>query len=646
MLWPVGISSVAAVALAISTYLPFRQHYKLHGGHLDPRALSSTEHLLNLEHCKPVSPRLPNQPAGPSEPSFCEDVVLDSRTGMAYLSCDPTRLTWDARAGILEHESPELESELGAPAIWAWDTTQSRLPRRLYISFPPPEYPHQAPVDLRTHFHPLGIAVTAAHPYFIEEVEEGKEPRPAPPANLVLVANHPFKNRPGVVDVFVHDLDKVGRKDHASLRWIRRIEGDELLAQPLDSSSTFQVDPFRIAIFAEQHGDEFARDYPQPAYVAEDPNHLAGFSHDDDEGLATRHVRIPSFFVTSLPPTHATAVLNGSDSEVGSTGQSSVYSSFYELGSAVLSPSNSKEADEVSRKVFLYHASIGKTSAARLDGGEPEQWQGFPPLVQAWDGNGKQGGSNTSAAALFVPSVSSGEAKVQEWEQHWVRGISAGIREHLLPQHTGKAAKLDTSSIEKSKAMRIVKTYTPSFVSFFKAELEAPARALAIDKRGRIWTAANPDTRAVEAWIAAQRRERRRRLGLGQRGSTSSSSLSSLSSSSIPRPASRVDQTTYVYRHMGQAVAHPWELDKLHTMKQRGIWLHKNYHTFGIFKTPDETTAELEARSDQDLKDRGFLPTVPTGLAIDADRGVLLVTGAYEDRGIAICSLPPEYVEK
>ena len=613
---------MAVGLLSVTSYFPYKRHLKLHGETLDVAGLS-TDHLLNLEHCQPVAPRLPNQAAGPVEPSFCEDVVLDRRTGVAYLSCDPTRLTWDARTGIYEDGSDKLASEHGTPGIWAWDTSKNRLPRKLYISSPPPEYPLQAPADLQSTFHPLGIAVTASHPYFTEEPKDGEEPRPTPPANLVLVANKPYADRPGVVDVFVHDLDKVGGKDHTTLRWIKRVEGESLRGQHADIDHYYNVDPFRIVVFEEQYSVGIARDYPEPKHVKENPDHLEGFQDEDRASLAARSVRIPSFFVTSLPDRHGQPV----------TERSSVFSAVWQPVASILLPAYSLSSESTTRKVFLHHSSVNKTLTIRLDGNDPSQWEGFPPLIQAWDGGGKKAGSNSSAAALFLPSHTADTAKVEEWEQHWVRGISGGIRDHRV--HVTET----TPDGKPNSILRIYKTYTPSYVNFFAGEYDSPVRALAVDEYGRSWTASNPNTRSVEKWIASQRDERRRRLGLP-------SALASLSSSERPpRPAGKIDQTTYVFRHFGSVLAHPWEVDKLKLKKDKGVWLRKELHSFNVFKSPAETKAEIEGRGEKELKQRGFLPTVPTGLAIDTRNKVLYVTGAYEERGIAKCALPADWVE-
>lgn len=626
MLVPVIISSVAVGLLSVTSYFPYKNHLKLHGDALDSTALGPN-HQLHLDHCQPLSTRLPNEAAGPTEPSFCEDVVLDRRTGVAYLSCDPTRLTWDARAGIFEDDSDKLASEHGTAGIWAWDTNRRNLPRKLYISSPPPHYPLQAPADLQSTFHPLGIAVTASNPYYVEEPDEGEDPKPEPPANLVIVANKPYADKPGVVDIFVHDLDKVGGKDNTVLRWVKRVEGENLVGRQLDWDTEYNVDPFRIAIFEEQYSERFDRDYPDPKHVKEDPDHLAGFQDDDVAGLASKQIRIPSFFITSLPDRRTKSASKGV------TERSSLYGALWHPIAAVFSSHYSRTADSVTRRIFLHHSSVNKTLTVRLDGSEPDQWEGFPPLIQAWDGGGKKTASNSSATAIFTPTLTSKDAKVQEWEQHWVRGIAGGIHDHRI------TVTETLPDGRPNNILRLYRTYTPSYINFFAMEHETPVRALVVDEHGRTWTAVNPNTRSVEAWISSQRDERRHRLGLA----TNSVALSS--SERPPRPAGKIDQTTYVFRHFGSVMAHPWETEKLRLKKEKGVWLRKEFHTFNVFKSPAETKAELEARSDEELKQRGFLPTVPTGLAIDIKRKILYVAGAYEERGIAICRLPEDYVE-
>lgn len=623
MLIPLAISSVAAALVAVTSYIPYQSHLKLHGAHLNPGTLATQDQYLNLQHCEPVSPRLPNQSAGPAEPSFCEDVVLDSRTGMAYLSCDPTRLTWDARAGIFEDSGATLHDEIGAPAIWAWDTTQNRLPRRLFISSPPPWAKVQAPADLQSTFHPLGIAVTASNPYYLDEVEPDQDSRPAPPANLVLVANHPYANQTGVVDVFVHDLDKVGGKDNAVLRWIKRIEGEALQARLIDPDEAYTVNPFRIAVYAEQYSESIPRDYTKGSHISTaTPQDLVSIEQDPAK-LAASWVRVPSLFVTSLPDPALRDYAAKNDAR-----RSALYDAFWKPFAAVLFPSHAKEAPDRLRKIFVYHASVGKTLMSRFDGGEPAQWDTFPPLFQTWDGNGKKGGSNSSVATIFVPSLSSDTAKVQEWEQHWVRGVAGGIREHVIA-----APDINNSG---NDLKHLIKTYTPSFVNFFSSEREYPIRALAVDNMGRFWTAGNPQTTAVENWISHQRTKRLEKLGL----------VVSVTPTDAPvRPAANIEQTTFVYRHFGSVIAHPWDFEKLATMKKRGIWLKKEYHTFTVFKSPDEALTQVQARTKDQLIEKGFLPTVPTGLAIDTASGHLYVTGAYEERGIARCKLPHDWVE-
>lgn len=622
MLIPVAITSIAVALLSAFSYFPYQKHLKLHGAivHLATQGPD----LLNLEHCKPLSTRLPNQPAGPTEPSFCEDVVLDKRTGVAYLSCDPTRLAWDARARLYEDGSDKLAEQQGTPGIWAWDTSRPNLPRKLYISSPPPEWPLKPPADLQSTFHPLGIAVTASNPYYVQEPKEGEDARPEPPANLVLVTNKPYADKPGVVDIFVHDLDKVGGKDHTTLRWIKRVQGKALLGAQFNWDEHLNVDPFRIAVFEEQYGERIPRDYLEPKHVKDNPDNLEGFKNDHAAAQASKLIRIPSFFVTSFPERTADkAVAERSD----------VFASMIDPILSVLSSKHSRAGDKVSNKVFVHHSSINSTMAIRLDGSNPEQRVGFPQLLQVWNGGGEAAGSNSSALGLFLPTISSDKAGIQEWEQHWVRGVSGGLRDHRLRMTQ------TTPDGQVNNVLKVYKTYTPSFVNFYNIDLDTPIRAIVVDEHGRVWTAGNPSTRAAEKWIASQRDDHRRRLGL----SASSEALSS--SDSPPRPAGKIDQTTYLFRHFGNVVAHPWETEKLKAKREQGIWLRKEFHTFNVFRSPQETKAEVEGRSVDDLKQRGFLPTVPTGLAIDIHKKLLYVTGAYEERGIAVCSLPEDRIE-
>ncbi len=209
MLVPLLVSSIAAGLLSITSYFPYknspqasRRCARCDGTQHQPpaqsRALSPaldtiatrasrSRRTILLRGCRP----------GPTHGHGVSQLRSHPLTG----TLEPASLRMIATSSPRSKELPVSGPGIHTNEAWLASCTSRR---------PPPEYPIKAPTDLLTTFHPLGIAVTASHPYFVEEVDEGVEPRPEPPANLVLVANKPYADRPGVVDIFVHDLDKVG----------------------------------------------------------------------------------------------------------------------------------------------------------------------------------------------------------------------------------------------------------------------------------------------------------------------------------------------------------------------------------------------------------------------------------------------------
>lgn len=491
---------------------------------------------------------------------------------------------------------------------------KDRLPRKMFLSVPPPEAEIQAPADLHETFHPLGIAVTVSNPYFLDTQDDSVASKGEPPALLVLVANHPRPHSAGVIDVFVHDLDQFGGKDCNILRWIKRIEGSELESAEEGQEVATRINPYRIGVFEEQHSQSMPRAYPLPSH-AYDASAIAEGKGEEDR--AKSMVRIPSIFIVSLPDPDANNVVKEADS--------AVVPSYMQFVASLLRPAKSKKITGAPTKLYIHHSSVQQTMPAQMDGALIQSWKGFPPLLQVWDGNGVRGGSNTSASSLFLSSVDTEHSGVLEWEQHWVRGIPSGIKQHLV--------SLDG----KGEPSMVVNTYTPSFVNFFDQKADYPVRALAIDRLGRFWTAGNRDTLAAEAWIESQRNEARRRTG---------SSLYQKQDAYPARPEVLIDQTTFLFRHMGRVAAHPWEFSKLAGLKKKGIFLRKEYHTFPVFRSAPETKDEIEVRSKYDTLARGFLPSVPTGMAVDHEKGIVFVTGAYEDRGVAKCTIPEAWAEK
>ncbi|KAN0062088.1 hypothetical protein ACQY0O_005605 [Thecaphora frezii] len=561
---------------------------------------------------------------------------------MAYMSCDPSRLTWDARAAIWDPQNTttqhqQREQRLGA--IWAWDTTKDRLPRKMFLSLPPSNYHPAPPADLHTSFHPLGLSVTVAHPYFLPNNLEAAASEA--PALLVLVANHPRAHAPGVVDIFIHDLDGVGAKDSNVLRWIRRIEGEELRAYEDGDEKKkkgTQVNPFRIAVFDEQHSSNWPRAYPLPNQGGDASK--AETEDEEEQGQADHartHVRVPSFFLTSLPcPPPPSPSPSSSPNGPGAPSprpSSSVFSSYKDFALSLLLPSRDKRLSTPSDQIWLYHASVSKTLPVHLDGGRIDGWTNFPPLLQTWDGNGEAGGSNSSASSLIVSNIEGERAGFGEWEQHWVRGISYGIKHHQVKEKDGEGK-------------RWVNTYTPSFVSFWKGKADVPVRAMAMDRIGRVWTAGTVDTKGTEEWIEYRRNEKRRELGSSLYRPRPNPSRDSDEFDTPPlRPSTRIWQTTFLLRPLGSAPIHAWETSKLAQFKRDGIFVKKEYLSTPVFGQRAESQAEIEARSSEEVKSRGFLPTVPTAMAVDHEKGWVLVTGAYEERGVAVCEVPVGWAE-
>ncbi|EPQ32003.1 uncharacterized protein PFL1_00201 [Pseudozyma flocculosa PF-1] len=623
MLVPSIISAVSAILFGALTYHPYQDHLKLHGRQASGKAASAdTLTSLNLDSCHSIFARDIRTPATPAEASYCDDVTLHRQSGMAYFSCDPSRLTWDARAGIWDDDLVGAQpGQQGVGAIWAWDTTKSRHPRQMFISFPPPSAEEQAPADLHTSFHPLGLAVTVPHPYYLpDNLRAANESESIEvPAVVVLVANHPRPRKSGVIDVFVHDLDGVGGRDNTVLRWIKRIEGEQLMGiDDEERTPTIEINPFRIAVFDEQHSASIPRLSPPTA------------DSDADEKLsdaesARRHIRIPSFFMTSLPTANQLATDDGRAS-------SAVFTSYMDYVRALLQPSQLKDMDGPAERVWLHHASVSQTVPVRMDGGRVDAWTGLPPLIQAWDANGERGASNSSASSLFLSRVDTNRAGFSEWEQHWVRGISFGITPH------------EVNADKEGTVKRLINTYTPSFVSFWKKPMSFPLRALAVDAIGRVWTAGTPDTLATEAWIEHRRNEQRRQLGSTRHRSQPAAGEFS---SAPPRPASQIDQTTFLYRPVAGTPLHPWDTEKLERLKRNGYFTKKEFYTSPVFRQRAETEAELESSTGDDVeKGKTFLPTVPTAMAVDHERGFVIVAGAYDERGVAKCSIPQGWAEK
>ncbi len=240
--------------------------------------------------------------------------------------------------------------------------------------------------------------------------------------------------------------------------------GQSLVGVQSDVDRRFNVDPFRIAVFAEQYSERMDRDYPAAKHIQENPDILAGFQDDDPAAVAARSIRIPSFFVTSLPERSA----KKGSSPNALAQRSSVFSAVWHPIASVLLPQFSRSGQSLTRKIYLHH------SFGQQDHDHPSRWyrsrnMGRLPHPHPGLGRGgKKAGSNSSAVALFVPTLTADTAKVQEWEQHWVRGIAGGILDHRV------RVRETTADGKPNNILRLYKTYTPSFVQFFAVDHDAP----------------------------------------------------------------------------------------------------------------------------------------------------------------------------
>lgn len=328
----------------------------------------------------------------------------------------------------------------------------------------------------------------------------------------------------------------------------------------------------------------FAEQYSPPIAAHEGPD---------------RKLRVPSFFHTSVPARESPDV-----------------------------PVQGKSLSPLAHiRTFLSPAARARVSLFLARGNVSKEviwgvssWPGFAPVAKAWDGGGNRAGANSSAHTMIVLGVGGGDASVQEWDQHWVR-VEDGV-EDVDDPYADQSASVGV----KSK----LRLYTPSFINFFGKTLDYPATSLDVDALGRFWTAGSGDTAAVDAWVAYLREAG------GQ----------SRSGSDAIRPGSRVEQTTFVHR-AGPSVAHPWELERLARVRARGMFLPKEHLGLPIFSAPSTRGSEPFKPLSNNAKgeEMGFLPTAPTGIAVDHARGIVLVVGAYEERGVAMCAMPEGWAE-
>ncbi len=496
---------------------------------------------------------------------------------MAYVSCDPGRPWWDPIRGIWQDVPASAPREAHEPAsIWAWNTRQAgSQPQRLALK----NYPGKG------GFHPLGLTVSNTDAANLNTSDAS--------SLLLLVANAPYAGRPSLVDAFVHELDSNSELQHH----VRL--GPDHLSNP-------KLSPYRISASHEQLS---------PVLPSQHKGDTSG-----------RKVALPSFYFSSAPsPTEFS-------SQLGDSGPSAYrnYLSFAKtllfLGGAPAPPS----------KLFLYVARAAQTTTILSS---ISSWPGFPPLAKAWNGGGARAGYNATDAMILTAETSSERSMIQQWDQHWVRGVEAATE----PLDDPYADYVRSVGEQKAQVKRgrggKIEVYMPQFVTFFSRVLRYPATAMGHDDWGRVWTAAGQPTDQVDAWIRYLRETLSAGL-LPHQGAQSEK---------VKRPAALVEQTTHVYRS-GEATAHPWEMERMKEVRERGIFIPKEYIGSNVFRSAEEPASKewkaVSLQQEGDIeREMGFLPTIPTGIAVDREAQVLIVTSAYDERGIAKCSIPSDWAE-
>ena len=513
--------------------------------------------------------------------SFCDDAVIYQ--GMAYITCDPLRLWNDPVRGVWEETPVAARRKIDSAAgIWAWDLRQEgSVPRKLKLK----DYPVE-------HIHPLGVSVVNADPSQLNSSD--------PQSLLLLVSNQPKARQRTVVDVFLHDLDNAsGGRQNDKLIHHTRLRSDHFVLDR--KKDTAAVSPYRITPFLEQYSP------PLPS------EHVTS---------SKRTVQIPSFFFTAL-----------ADPIKTQGASQTAFSNYIEFVKYLLVPTHAASP----RDLYLYLARAAKTTAALTPLGS---WPGFAPHAKAWDGGGERAGYNSSAAMIMTLDTSTEDSSLHLWDQHWVQGIEAGIEEEPDPYAWLQDQRAGIPSERKSGVRpveRWIKNYHPSFLNFWSKKLRYPSTALDVDDWGRSWTGGSPDTFVADKWISYLRHS----FAQGK------APHEAPEAASVKRPATLVDQTTYIYRQ-GSTVAHPWEMERMKLIRDRGVFIPKDYISTTIFKEGEKPAAQEWKPilvSEDGSKQYGFVPTLPTGMAVDRVGQMVLITGAYEERGVAKCTIPADWAE-
>ncbi|PWN24274.1 hypothetical protein BCV69DRAFT_280165 [Microstroma glucosiphilum] len=516
---PMVISSIVLPIAAILLYIPYTFHTGLFHSSFALKA-ETLRADLNLDSCSRL--------VTPADMGWCAEPVVQKSTGMAYFVCDDSRPWWDPVRMIWEQAPPGKQGG----SLWAWDLKdQSSSPRQLELT---------SQVDAMEIFHPLSVSVMPS--------SNGD----SPDANILLIANHPFADSAGSVDVYRHPLGDGDGMNHVA--FYDRIAGDALDGQS----------PYRVEAVNEQWGLPIS-----PAVAGGGPD-----------------IKVPSFLFTAVPSPDKPKgglgpMLRGSGTVL------SRKPTLLEYLADVFLPTRPSPPKDV-----FYHLSTAYRTKSAF--ATTTAYPHHPPLVRAWDGAGKEGGSNSSMHNVFVTGTAAKDSLFEQWDQHWVRG-----------PHYGEAMATN------QKVSTSVQVRWPSFVTIWNKGFEKVLRAISVDSLGRLWTVSSADEGLSEKLVET--------LRMGN-------------STEDIQPGVLVYQTTFVHR-IGAAFAHPWELQRIGSAKKKGQWLTKEFFTSLIYR-----------RGTKGDKDVGFLPKAPTGIAVDDERKRIIVTSSW-DKGIAVCQWKDGWVE-
>ena len=83
-------------------------------------------------------------------------------------------------------------------------------------------------------------------------------------------------------------------------------------------------------------------------------------------------------------------------------------------------------------------------------------------------------------------------------------------------------------------------------------------------------------------------------------------------------------------------------------VRDRGVFIPKEYITTNVFRAQVRKAGDEwkpTTLSEDGKTQFGFLPTLPTGIAIDRVGASVYITSAYDERGIAKCRVPQDWAE-